>query len=104
MKKELTWFQQSFENCTVTYNVKHTDDKGRVYGFDYVATHDQLQAVAESRGKSTWDEHDVIAHHYMEQAESVSLAEPPKNPDREPEPAPIDAAEPAPAVEIGVDR
>jgi hypothetical protein len=63
MKRELTGFHESFQAGTVSYNIQQTEDDGYEHGRDYVTDHDTLQALAEKRGATTWDESDILAHH-----------------------------------------
>jgi hypothetical protein len=90
MKKELTWFQQHFETGDVTYNVRHSQEGRQPHGFDYSIRESELQRIAESRGKMTWDESDILANHATVHAEIVTraplLVAPVVTP--EPEPAP----------------
>lgn len=73
MNKELTWFQQSFESGLVTYNVLTSQEGQDTYGTDYSVSADHLQSIAENRGKSSWDEDDIILYHLNKHNQQVII-------------------------------
>lgn len=74
MKKELMWFIQHFGlSDEVTYNVRYSPTGKPTFGVDYRVTSATLTLVAESRGRPTWDEHDIITAHGTFTSEVITL-------------------------------